>query len=143
MIFTLILNLKYIRGEKELDENRKIYPSLLTKSELDWLLGNYITISKSYEYKMKSSIRRKWQTFVNLELPLLQKSGIISDDLTVFGKDLTTYSKVDNPINYSNNENCAQKWWAGRDLNPRTPPCQGGILTKLDHRPVAQIALKI
>jgi hypothetical protein len=25
--------------------------------------------------------------------------------------------------------------WAGRDLNPRTPPCQGGILTKLDHRP--------
>jgi hypothetical protein len=26
--------------------------------------------------------------------------------------------------------------WAGRDLNPRTPPCQGGILTKLDHRPV-------
>jgi hypothetical protein len=27
-------------------------------------------------------------------------------------------------------------WWAGRDLNPRTPPCQGGILTKLDHRPV-------
>ena len=27
--------------------------------------------------------------------------------------------------------------WAGRDLNPRTPPCQGGILTKLDHRPLA------
>ena len=25
--------------------------------------------------------------------------------------------------------------WAGRDLNPRPPPCQGGILTKLDHRP--------
>jgi hypothetical protein len=29
----------------------------------------------------------------------------------------------------------AKVWWAGRDLNPRTPPCQGGILTKLDHRP--------
>jgi hypothetical protein len=26
--------------------------------------------------------------------------------------------------------------WAGRDLNPRPPPCQGGILTKLDHRPL-------
>jgi hypothetical protein len=25
--------------------------------------------------------------------------------------------------------------WAGRDLNPRFPPCQGGVLTRLDHRP--------
>ena len=25
--------------------------------------------------------------------------------------------------------------WAGSDLNQRPPPCQGGILTKLDHRP--------
>jgi hypothetical protein len=29
----------------------------------------------------------------------------------------------------------SKKWWAGRDLNPRSPPCQGGILTRLDHRP--------
>ncbi len=26
--------------------------------------------------------------------------------------------------------------WAGSDLNQRPPPCQGGILTKLDHRPI-------
>ena len=26
--------------------------------------------------------------------------------------------------------------WAGRDLNPRFPPCQGGVLTRLDHRPL-------
>jgi hypothetical protein len=25
--------------------------------------------------------------------------------------------------------------WAERDLNSRSPPCQGGILTRLDHRP--------
>jgi hypothetical protein len=29
--------------------------------------------------------------------------------------------------------------WAGSDLNQRPPPCQGGILTKLDHRPVIWI----
>jgi hypothetical protein len=29
--------------------------------------------------------------------------------------------------------------WAGSDLNQRPPPCQGGILTKLDHRPLTQI----
>ena len=25
--------------------------------------------------------------------------------------------------------------WAGSELNQRPPPCQGGILTRLDHRP--------
>jgi hypothetical protein len=25
--------------------------------------------------------------------------------------------------------------WAGSDSNQRPPPCQGGILTRLDHRP--------
>ena len=29
--------------------------------------------------------------------------------------------------------------WAGSDLNQRPPPCQGGILTKLDHRPHIRI----
>jgi hypothetical protein len=62
-------------GEKELDKDKKIYPSFLTKSELDWLLGKNFTISKSHQYKMKSSIRRKWRIFLNLELPLLEKSG--------------------------------------------------------------------
>jgi hypothetical protein len=26
--------------------------------------------------------------------------------------------------------------WAGSDSNQRPPPCQGGILTRLDHRPL-------
>jgi hypothetical protein len=25
--------------------------------------------------------------------------------------------------------------WADRDSNSRSPPCQGGIITRLDHRP--------
>ena len=97
-----------IQGEKKLDKNKEIYPSFLTKSELDWLLGNNISISKTYQYKMKSSIKRKWHTFLNLELPLLQKSGIISDNLTVFGKGLTVFGKVDDTLNSLKTENCGQ-----------------------------------
>jgi hypothetical protein len=25
--------------------------------------------------------------------------------------------------------------WTGRDLNPRPPPCEGGVHTKLNYRP--------
>ena len=57
---------------------------------------------------MKSSIRKKFKIFANLELPMLQKSGLLSDSLTVFGKNLTICSNVDNPIISSNIENSAQ-----------------------------------
>ena len=26
-------------------------------------------------------------------------------------------------------------WWTGRDLNPRPPPCEGGIHSRLNYRP--------
>ena len=29
--------------------------------------------------------------------------------------------------------------WAGSDSNQRPPPCQGGILTRLDHRPMRKV----
>jgi hypothetical protein len=41
-----------------------------------WLLGN-LDLSKSYEYRLKSSIKKKIQTLVNLELPLLIKNNLI------------------------------------------------------------------
>jgi hypothetical protein len=50
--------------------------ALLTGKERDWLLGN-LDLSKSYEYKLKSKIKKKIQTFVNLELPLLVKNNLI------------------------------------------------------------------
>jgi hypothetical protein len=49
-------------------------PALLSKSELHWLLGD-INVSKSFEYKIKSSIKRKIQTLTELELPLLVKNN--------------------------------------------------------------------
>lgn len=50
--------------------------ALLTRKERDWLLGN-LDLSKPYEYRLKSSIKRKIRTFVNFELPLLIKNNII------------------------------------------------------------------
>ncbi len=29
----------------------------------------------------------------------------------------------------------ARGWWTGRDLNPGPPPCQGGAHTRLSYRP--------
>ena len=35
--------------------------------------------------------------------------------------------------------NLIYRKWAGRDSNTRPPPCQGGILTRLDHRPMRKV----
>jgi|SRR5215208_365491 len=50
--------------------------ALLTRKERDWLLGN-LDLSKSYEYRLKSSIKKKFQTFVEFELPLLIENNFI------------------------------------------------------------------
>jgi hypothetical protein len=52
---------------------------LLSKTELRWLLGD-IKVSKSFEYKIKSSIKKKIQTLTELELPLLVKNNFFVND---------------------------------------------------------------
>jgi hypothetical protein len=62
-------------------------PVLLSNSELHWLLGD-INVSKSFEYKIKSNIRRKIQTLTELELPLLvQNNFFVNDDYNHFIED--------------------------------------------------------
>jgi hypothetical protein len=51
-------------------------PALLTRRELDWLLGKTEGISTSFEYKIKSSLKKKVRAFVEIELPLLLKNGL-------------------------------------------------------------------
>ena len=58
---------------------------------------------------------------MELELPLIQKSGIISEDLTVFGKDLTVFSKVDNPIDLSNPQFLSQNMVGRKGFEPSNP----------------------
>ena len=53
-------------------------PSLLTKTETDWLSGK-AHLSKTYEYKIKSIIKRKIKAFNEFELPLILKSGLFPE----------------------------------------------------------------
>ena len=135
------MNQDLLKEEKKMKRSH-IQPALLTRTEINWLLGN-VKVSKPYEYRIKSDIRKKIKTFTDLELPLLLKRRIIDSlDLSIFTQNLRTNPQINNQdllINSSNIEIPSEIWWAGRDLNPRTPPCQGGILTKLDHRPVTQV----
>jgi hypothetical protein len=65
-------------------------PALLTKTELDWL-QHKIKVSKVYEYRLKSDIKKKLQTFQQLELPLLMRNGFISsaNDLSIYTQSLS------------------------------------------------------
>jgi hypothetical protein len=56
--------------------------ALLTKSELEWLLGN-THVSKGYERRIRFSIRNKIQTLREFELPLLIDKGFITNNLTI------------------------------------------------------------
>ena len=60
--------------------NDMLKPSFLTKTELEWLLGKN-QISKSFEYKIKSLIKKKIEKFLNVELPLLMQNGILNKQL--------------------------------------------------------------
>jgi hypothetical protein len=62
-------------------ENRSI---LLSNSEFDYLFNNK-QFSKSFEYKIKSQLKKKISIFLESELPLLLQSGLISfNDLLHF-----------------------------------------------------------
>ena len=106
----------------------KIQPALLTRTEIEWLLNN-VKISKSYEYRIKSDIRKKIKSFTDLEVPLLIQKGII--DLSIFAQNLmgNPQSGVQNisQLN-SSHEICAQNKSLGRDLDPGPLPYQGNAL---------------
>jgi hypothetical protein len=54
--------------------------SFLSKTELEWILGNKY-LSKSFEYKIKSTIKKKINRFLNFELPLLIQNEILDKRL--------------------------------------------------------------
>ena len=68
----------------------KTKDALLTKTELEWLLGR-IKISKQYEYRIKSDIRKKLKIFQELELSTLLKSGLVNNERNTsqFTQDLS------------------------------------------------------
>ena len=85
---------------------------LLSKAELQFLQGQK-QVSKSYEYKLKSIIRKNLSNLLHNELPLLesiQESPILTKFSKIFSTDssqsnsnnLTKFSKIDIKNHYSN-----------------------------------------
>jgi hypothetical protein len=107
-------------------------PALLTKTELDWL-QHKIKVSKVYEYRLKSDIKKKLQIFQQLELPLLMKNGFISSatnaDLSVYTQTLSANPQILESSNKARNELLKPKQESlGRDLDPGPLPYQGNAL---------------
>ena len=103
-------------------------PSLLSKTELEWLLGN-MQLSGNYNRKIKSQIRKKINNFQNFELPLLIEKGLISfSPVTKYSNGVTKYGNADTHSSSSNSDTCAQMKSLERDLIPRPFPYQGNAL---------------
>ena len=64
----------------------EIQPALLTRAEIDWLLGNK-EVSKLYERKIRYSIKKKIETLTELEIPLLMHRGF---NVTTYSNAVTT-----------------------------------------------------
>lgn len=101
-----------------------IKPALLTRTEIQWLL-NKTRISKAYEYRIKSDVKKKLKTFTELELPLLIKNGIIDDfDLSKYNQSLITnpQNKIYNPSQLSpNTQNQYQNMVGRKGFEPSNP----------------------
>jgi hypothetical protein len=53
----------------------EIQPALLTRSELEWLLGKTSNLSKKTERDLRHRINKKLRIFMHTELPLLKDRG--------------------------------------------------------------------
>ena len=82
-------------------ETESIKPALLTRTELEWLNGTK-QVSESFEWKIKSEIKRKLRILETLELPLLREHEF---RITTDGKHLTANSRAGNLAEIQENQN--------------------------------------
>src|SRR5215211_4813672 len=61
-----------------------VQTALLTRSELEWLLGKR-QLSKHYERKMRAVLNRKLRTWEQLERPLLEAHGFLAATISSSG----------------------------------------------------------
>jgi hypothetical protein len=66
----------------------EIQPALLTRLELEWLLGKISNLSKKTERDLRYRINKKVRIFMHTELPLLKDRGFAA----ALGKDAAAIS---------------------------------------------------
>ena len=99
----------------EQEIHRSFKPSLLTKTEIDWLSGK-AHLSKSYEYKIKSIIKSKLKALSEFELPLILNSGLFSEEaanLAIFKNHNEAISKTSSDYSNLSIKEDEEKPWAG------------------------------
>jgi hypothetical protein len=89
-------------------------PSLLTKTEIDWLSGK-AHLSKSYEYKIKSIIKSKLKALYEFELPLILESGLFPEaaNLAIFNNHNEATSKATSDSTSLSIKEEEEKSWTG------------------------------
>jgi hypothetical protein len=94
--------------------NSSFMPSLLTKTEIDWLSGK-THLSKSYEYKIKSIIKSKLKALSEFELPLILNSGLFPEaaNLAIFKNHNEAISKTSSDYSNLSIKEDEEKSWAG------------------------------
>ena len=103
--------------------NDKSLTALLTSTELEWLRGKK-KVSKVYQYRIRSDIKKKLQVFQISELPLLAQNGFINE-LSVFtqlsANTQNTSSKVQlsskNNLVLANNSSDLSSVWLNDENN--------------------------
>jgi hypothetical protein len=90
--------------------NSSFKPSLLTKTEIDWLSGK-AHLSKTYEYKIKSKLRALYE----FELPLILESGLFPEaaNLAIFKNYNGATSKTSSDSIRLSIKEGEEKPWAG------------------------------
>ena len=94
--------------------NSSFKPSLLTKTEIDWLSGK-THLSKSYEYKIKSIIKSKLKALSEYELPLILNSGLFPEaaNLAIFKNHNEAISKTSSDYSNVSIKEDEEKPWVG------------------------------
>ena len=76
--------------------------------------------------------------FSNVECDAATKNGNPKNpiNITKYSPNPSSNKSISHENPKKSNVNGLISEWAGSDSNQRPPPCQGGILTRLDHRPL-------
>jgi hypothetical protein len=114
---------------EEQQNNNAFKPALLTRTEIEWLLGKYHG-SRKFEKTMRYRIRQKIKSLIDYEIPML-----VDKDFLTIGRltatVITNSNRVINNDHYDKLEKAQNElhWQKegslGRDLDPGPLPYQG------------------
>ena len=106
----------------------EIEPALLTRLELEWILGRRSNLPKKTERELRYRINKKVRIFMHTELPILKDKGFaaaLGNDAAVTNSGSTVRSsKADSRVapddtkSKPNESELYEKGCSGRDLNP-------------------------